>query len=144
MRVAWLIGTAAMGAVLGTAAARPALPGPYAAEIVRVLDGDSVEARVTIWLGQDVLTTVRLAGIDTAELHARCPAARLAALAARSFLAARIGAGPVTLTEIETDKYGGRVVAHVADARGEDVATALLNAGLGRLYAGRRPDWCAD
>lgn len=125
------------------AAAGERLSGPYAAEALRVLDGDSIEARVTIWLGQQVVTTVRLAGIDTAELHAGCLAARTQAQAARMFLIARVEGRALTLTGIETDKYGGRIVAHVADEDGADLAAALLAAGLARAYAGRRPDWCA-
>lgn len=39
------------------AAAGAALPGPYAADVVRVLDGDSFEARIRIWLDQDVTVT---------------------------------------------------------------------------------------
>jgi endonuclease YncB( thermonuclease family) len=124
------------------AAAQEPLPGPYAARVERVIDGDSLEASVTIWLGQEVRTTVRLAGIDAAELRAPCPGARERAAAAKAFLAARLEGGTVTLTAIETDKYGGRVVAHVADAAGDDMAAALLAEGLARAYEGRRPDWC--
>lgn len=126
----------------GSAAAGETLAGPYAARVERVIDGDSLEASVTIWLGQEVRTTVRLAGIDTAELRAACPMAREQAAAAKAFLAGRVEGGSVTLTGIETDKYGGRVVAHVTDASGTDLAEALLAEGLARPYQGRRPDWC--
>ena len=44
----------------------------YPAEVVRVIDGDTFEARVRVWPGLDVDTKVRLRGIDAAELHARC------------------------------------------------------------------------
>jgi len=127
--------------LLAVAAEAP-LPGPYAARVERVIDGDSIEARVTIWLGQEVRTVVRLAGIDTAELRAVCPEARERAVAARAFLASRLEGAVVTLSAVETDKYGGRVVAHVADAGGIDVAEALVAEGLARRYDGRRPDWC--
>lgn len=129
-------------AAAGSSVAADRLAGPYSAEVERVIDGDSLEARVTIWLGQEVLTTVRLAGIDTAELRGGCAAAREQAEAAKAFLMARLAGGSVTLTGIETDKYGGRVVAHVADADGADIAAALLAEGLARPYEDRRPDWC--
>jgi micrococcal nuclease len=128
--------------LVAAAAAQEPLPGPYTARVERVIDGDSIEANVTIWLGQQVLTTVRLAGVDTAELRAACPAAREQAQAAKAFLAERLEGGTVTLTSIETDKYGGRVVAHVTDAAGTDMAAALLAEGLARPYEDRRPDWC--
>lgn len=124
------------------AQAGAALPGPYPAEVVRVLDGDSFEARIRIWLDQDVVTIVRLAGIDTAELDAPCDAARARAAAARDFLSERLKAGVVSLSDIRRDKFGGRVVAR-ATAGGADVASALAEAGLAQPYRGRRPDWCA-
>ena len=47
------------------------LHGGYPVEVLRVIDGDTFEARVRIWPGMDVTTKVRLRGIDAAELHAR-------------------------------------------------------------------------
>jgi endonuclease YncB( thermonuclease family) len=133
---------AGIAAALMPAAAAESLAGPYAALVERVIDGDSLEARVVIWLGQEVRTTVRLAGVDTAELRGPCPAAREIATAAKAFLAARVEGGSVTLTGVEADKFGGRVVAHVTDAAGDDLGEALVAAGLARRYDGRRPDWC--
>lgn len=118
------------------------LAGPYVAEPVRALDGDSFEARVRIWLDQDVTVIVRLRGIDAAELDAPCPSARAMAALAQWALAGRLRAGPLTLSAISRDKYGGRVVATVKDAAGADLAAALQAAGLVRPYEGRRPDWC--
>ncbi|MCC6917632.1 MAG: thermonuclease family protein [Alphaproteobacteria bacterium] len=132
-----------MAAAAGIAAAEP-LPGSYTARVERVIDGDSLRARVTIWLGQEVTTTIRLAGIDTAELRAACPRAHERAAAAKAFLAAHVEGGTVTLTAVETDKYGGRVVARVQDADGADLANVLVAQGLALPYDGRqRPDWCA-
>lgn len=125
------------------AAARETLAGPYEAEVVRVIDGDSFEARVRIWLGQEVVTVVRLAGIDTAELDAPCLAARLRAGLARAALAGRIAGRRVTLSAVSADKYGGRILARAADEDGQDIAAALAAAGLARPYdGGRRPDAC--
>jgi micrococcal nuclease len=48
----------------------------------------------------------------------------------------------VKLTQVVYDKYGGRVRADVADAKG-DIAGALLLSGLARPYHGeRRAPWC--
>ena len=59
-------------------------------QVLRVIDGDTFEARVRIWPGMDVTTKVRLRGIDAPEMHARCGDERAKALAAR----ARAGANP--------------------------------------------------
>jgi endonuclease YncB( thermonuclease family) len=126
----------------GPVAAAERLPGPYRAQVIRVIDGDSIEAQVTIWLGQQVTTTVRMAGIDTAELDAPCLSARLNAVAARAYLKARVDGRTVSLTEVETDKYGGRIVAQLIDETGENLGVSLTVRGLARPYRGRRPDWC--
>src|SRR5688500_17296733 len=39
----------------------------YPAEVLRVLDGDTFEARVQLWPGLAITTRVRLRGIDTPE-----------------------------------------------------------------------------
>ena len=44
---------------------RMRLPGPFPAEVLGVIDGDTFEARVTIWLGHEVTTRVRLLGRAT-------------------------------------------------------------------------------
>lgn len=124
------------------AAAAATLPGPYGAEVLRVLDGDSFEARVRIWLDQDVTVTVRIAGIDTAEMDAPCETARVMARLAKAALAARLARGGVTISDIARDKYGGRVLARAADATGADIGPMLLAAGLARPYEGGRANWC--
>ena len=130
-------------ALCAAPAAAETLDGPYRAHVTRVLDGDSFEARVRIWLGQEVVTVVRLAGVDAAELGAPCAAAREQAAAARDFLARRMQGRAVILSGIRRDKFGGRIVARASDAGG-DLGAALLAAGLARLYEGRRGDWCAS
>ena len=55
----------------------------YSAEVLRVIDGDTFEARVRIWAGFEINTRVRLRAIDAPELHARCASEYLKAEAAR-------------------------------------------------------------
>jgi micrococcal nuclease len=123
---------------------QPAPPrGGHPAEVLRVLDGDTFEARVRIWPGMDVTTKVRLRGIDAPELHARCEGERVKALAARDALARLLGEGSVGVSRIGQDKYGGRVDADVSTAGTSDVSAALLERGLVRRYSGgRREGWC--
>ncbi len=112
-------------------------------QVLRVIDGDTFEARVRIWPGMDVTTRVRLRGIDAPELHARCEAERAQALAARDALTRILAQGDVGVTQVGQDKYGGRVDASVSTARTPDVSEAMLAGGFARAYhGGRRRSWC--
>src|SRR4051812_18043178 len=68
---------------------------PHPAEVLRVLDGDTFEARVHLWPGLDVTTRVRLRGIDAPEMKARCGDERAKAEAARDALRAILDQGEV-------------------------------------------------
>jgi endonuclease YncB( thermonuclease family) len=115
----------------------------YPAEVVRILDGDTFEARVRVWPGIDIDTKVRLRGIDAAELHARCGDELAKAEAARTALQTILAQGGVRLSQIGIDKYGGRVDAAVATRTTADVSAALLNGGFARAYSGgKRGTWC--
>ena len=119
-----------------------ALEGPVSAVVSRVIDGDTIEVRAHLWLGQTLTIRVRIDGVDAPELEARCEEERRLALAARDFLVHRLEGASVKLTQVVYDKYGGRVRADVADAKG-DIAGALLMSGYARAYHGeRRAPWC--
>ena len=125
------------------------LAGPVPAVVTEVVDGDTLEVRARIWLGQDLAIRVRLAGIDAPEAGSRCAEERALALRARAFLAERLiphpGAPPpvVRLRDIRNGKYAGRVLARVEAPAGRDLGGALLAAGLARRYdGGRRAPWC--
>jgi len=121
------------------------LPGAHAADLVRVIDGDTLEAQVHVWPGMTITTRVRLRGIDAPELRARCGREQTAAQAARDALATLVADGRVFVSQVGPDKYGGRVVAAIATAQGEDVSAALLQTGLVRRYGGgRRASWCDE
>jgi endonuclease YncB( thermonuclease family) len=118
--------------------------GIYPAEVLRIVDGDTFEARVQVWPGIAITTRVRLRGIDTPELKARCPQERVKAEAARAKLAALLSQGGVELSRIGLDKFGGRIDAAASTRFTPDVSAAILQAGLGRSYAGgRREGWCS-
>jgi endonuclease YncB( thermonuclease family) len=115
----------------------------YPAEVVRIIDGDTFEARVRVWPGLDVDTKVRLRGIDAAELHARCAGELAQAQAARAALQAMLAEGAVTVSRVGVDKYGGRIDAAVATRSTADVSAAMLAGGFARAYdGGRRRSWC--
>ena len=115
----------------------------YPAEVLRVIDGDTFEARVRIWSGFEIDTRVRLRAIDAPELHARCASEYLKAEAARGALQRILSAGGVTVSQVGPDKYRGRIDAAVATRDTPDVAAALLKGGFARSYdGGRRESWC--
>lgn len=119
------------------------LPGPYQAAVERVVDGDTLGVRVTVWLGQSLDVLVRVRGIDAPEIRGRCDSEKAGARAATTALERLVSDGPVVLTRIEGGKYFGRVVADVTTQAGEDVGAALLAAGHARAYdGGRRRSWC--
>ena len=127
----------------GSSPASRRLYGFYPAEVLRVIDGDTVEMRVAIWLGQDVTTQVRMRGIDAPELRARCGEERTRAEAAKTRLEALLKTGALYLTDVGYDKYGTRVVARIVDATSADLGATLVSEGLARPYAGgKRAGWC--
>lgn len=136
------VGAALLGASPVTGA--PAtLPGPIPAEVVEVIDGDTLSVRAIIWLGQSVETNIRLAGVDAPELRAHCPQEKAMAESARDAARRLVGVGMVQLTDVQPDKYGGRVRARVRITGGDDLSEALLKTGLVRPYHGeRRQSWC--
>jgi endonuclease YncB( thermonuclease family) len=115
----------------------------YPADVIRVIDGDTFEARVRVWPGLDVDTKVRLRGIDAPELHSRCSDEHVKAEAARVALEKLLADGGVAVSRVGVDKYGGRVDAAVSTRNTGDVSAALLNGGFARSYDGRRRgSWC--
>ncbi len=122
----------------------PRLAGPVPAELVRVIDGDTLEVRVQVWLEQELTVRARLADVDAPELRRPgCPAERELAEQARDFVARALGEGALSLSDITHDKYARRVVARVRDAQGRDLSELLLEAGLALPYPARGA-WCGD
>ncbi len=130
------------------AAAEDVLAGPVPAVVEEVVDGDTLRVRARIWLGQEVATYVRLAGVDAPEVRGACQRERQLARQAQDFVASRLATSPdgspgVQLREVRYGKYARRIVARVETAAGLDLGAALIAAGLAQPYdGGRRPVWC--
>ena len=114
------IGTAKL--VLGLVVFTPQ-PLP-ASEVVRVVDGDSLIAKIN-----GVPQQVRLACIDAPEIG-QFPYGRLATNAFRGLLPAD---SAVITYPIKKDRYG-RTVGHVSTPGGVDVAEELVRRGLAFVY----------
>lgn len=144
LAASWLLPPAA-------ALAGSRVPGPLPARVMEVVDGDTLEVRVTIWLDQELVTRVRLDGIDTPESRSDCADEKRMAQAAKEKLTSLVGPategrgdGTIRLYDVVYDKYGGRVRARVTLADGTDLSQALIRAGHARPYqGGKRQPWCA-
>lgn len=120
-----------------SAADRYGIAGPVAAEILRIVDGDTILVNARPWPQQTVEVLVRIRGIDAPEIRARCAAIRMAAGEAKAHLAQLLPAsGTVFLTNVSGDKYFGRVVADVFLEDGSNPAQEMIAAGLALPYDG--------
>jgi endonuclease YncB( thermonuclease family) len=122
-------------ALSGVAAAIGVTPGhatssaraPLAASVVRIVDGDTLVAR----LGSGRSERVRLLGIDTPEVGT-CYAAQAAA-AARALALGRKVQLLGDATQADRDRYG-RLLAYVALPGGVDLGRTLVARGVARVY----------
>ncbi len=136
-RFSWLL-LPMIALATGPCHAGQMLDGPVLAEVVRVIDGDTVLVEAMPWPDHRISTYVRLRGIDAPELKSRCPAFRAAAREAQDQLTALIADQQrVSLVDISGDKYFGRVVATLVLSDGRSPADLLLEAGLVEPYAGK-------
>ncbi|MCC5994978.1 MAG: hypothetical protein JJU18_01240 [Oceanicaulis sp.] len=119
------------------------------AEVLHIVDGDTVGVRAHTWPGQYVEIRVRLRGVDAPEIRrVACEAERVKGHEAteftRGWLSAPDGDGfaPVMLTEIGPDSFWGRVVARIVrEQDGADLSDDLLTAGLAVPFRQPGP-WC--
>lgn len=127
----------------GKAYTRPHLPGPFAFEVLDVLDGDTFRARIPVWLDQHVVVKIRLRDIDTPEMNGKCAAEKTLAVEARAFAANWLAQDGLQLVNISYGTYAGRVLATTQTLQGATLSDALLAAGLAKPYHGRKANWCA-
>ena len=128
--------------------AQPPQYAEYYANVIKVIDGDSIRARVKVWPKLTELTTIRLRGVDTPELRAKCDRERQLALAAKQYVEGLLKPGTtVRIKNIKLGKYAGRIIAtvYVKDPgeRWVDLGQVLQAANYGRAYSGgKRRSWC--
>ncbi len=115
-----------------------------AAEIVitRVIDGDTVVARISRPGGPPRTVTIRLMGFDTPETYyARCVAEYWLGIQAKRRLIKLLASGRLRLEPHGRDKYR-RLLARIY-VDGVDVARVMIREGYARPYhGGRRKGWC--
>lgn len=107
-----------------------------AAEIIRVVDGDTLLVRIG-----SVRERVRIAGIDAPELSGGHCERELAVRSADYLRSLTPVETPVEIYRRGHDRYG-RILADVTLADGRDAGQAMIAAGTARKWTGRRLPWC--
>lgn len=117
-------------------------PGPsapadaaIAAGPVRVVDGDTF-----VYAG----SRIRIADIDTPEVHGRCPEERALAARATRRLRVLLAQGPFELHRLpngrDHDRYGRQL--RIVTRGGRSLGDVMVAEGLARTWTGRREPWC--
>lgn len=121
----------------------PLLPGlapaagatEIAAGPVRVIDGDTFD-----YGGM----RIRIADIDTPEVHDRCPYETALAARATQRMRGLLDAGPFELHALgngrDEDRYGRKL--GIVTRGGRSLGDVLVAEGLARTWSGRREPWC--
>ena len=107
-----------------------------------VLDGDTFRAKTTI-KNKEIVTKIRVRGIDTPEIRGDCKYERDLAKKAKKFVIKYLKGREIILKNISKGYYHGR---HVADVYvdGKSLAETLLENNLAQIYIDHQYDWCKD
>jgi len=116
---------------------RKTIAGPVEAELITVVDGDTILVNAQPWPQHTIAVLVRIRGIDAPEMKSKCRTARRAAERAKQALS-HLATGRILLTNISGDKYFGRIVADVTTEEETDIGAAMIGSGLARIYDGGR------
>lgn len=116
----------------------------FSKQIIRVIDGDTllIEAE---WVPNPLPKQIylRVYGIDTPELKAKCQRERQMAHLAKEFTQTFTSGQNISIDYISWDKYGGRILG-IVRAGSLDLAAQLMEAGLARPYDGKlKKSWCS-
>ncbi|MGQ0565642.1 MAG: thermonuclease family protein [Gemmobacter sp.] len=134
------------------AQALPDIPSPHAlyhAEVLRVIDGDTLDVRVDLWPGLAATYAVRVRGVDSPEVHgAKCAEERAWGEEAKALVEKLYAVGSlVRIENVERDPFFGRVVADVRRWRSDRwlyLADELVDRGLAEAWTPEMEDidWC--
>ncbi len=117
-----------------------------ASDVVYIYDGDSITFNcIPEYHCEKNKTKVRVKGVDTPEIKARCKQERVLAREAKQHSVALLrGAKKITLVISDSDPYDryNRLLAYVY-VDGIGLHQSLIRHGLGRsYYGGKRESWC--
>jgi micrococcal nuclease len=134
--------------IIGSYNAQAEEPKIYNWEVLRVIDGDTIQI-ANEFLPKELNLFVRMKGVDTPEKggRAKCQKENILSQKATIFIKnafenAKKNNQKINFSEIKWDKYGGRLIANVK-VGGVDIAQELLKKGLARAYSGdKKKSWC--
>ena len=106
----------------------------YKAQVLRVIDGDSVELIIDLGFTVQWKSICRLYGVDTPELRDKNPDMRKLAGTAREFTKEHLPVlSTIMVRSIELDKYGRPLIeVYCGDEFKTHLNAELINAGLAK------------
>lgn len=112
--------------------------------ILGCIDGDTIKTKLAQLPAPLCKVSIRLGGIDSAEIHSTDAGVHLLAEQAADKLKSLIGdAKTMTIANFAHDKYGGRIVATVI-VNGININQAMMQSGDVHEYTGgRKQAWTA-
>lgn len=120
------------------------LYGPYRADVVRVIDGDTVEVDLHLYPGVTQRVKVREYGINTPEKRTALACEKVAGIAATVEAAKFLAGKHITVDRVDpsSTKYAGRISGNIY-ANGGSLADHMIQTGHAReYYGGKREPWC--
>jgi endonuclease YncB( thermonuclease family) len=120
----------------GTAPLQSDAAAPVSLASVEMVDGDTFD-----FDGE----RIRVADIDTPEVHGRCPEESRLAAKATARMEALLGEGPFELSAIpgrDEDIYGRKL--RVVSRSGRSLGDVLVAEGLAHRWVGHKLPWCGS
>jgi len=109
----------------------------YRAKVIRVVDGDTIDAVVELGFHVSATLRFRILGVDAAERNAKTAEERASAQKAVEFVSERLLAKSVIVQTTKADSFG-RWLASVFHANGNgvwvDIAAEMLAEGIAVPY----------
>lgn len=115
----------------------------YSAQLLRVIDGDTVVISIDLGFDITIRQTVRLMGINAPEIHSSDPTEKMMGIRARDRLSALLAHGTeglIVRTAKGNDKYGrylANIFVPVLKYGAESVSDTLLAEKLVFVYDGK-------
>jgi len=133
------------GATVSAQDIKPVTEPTVIAIVTDAYDGDTLTVEATIWPDLAWTGSVRVLGVDTPEIQGECDQEKRWAVASRNYVRNLLVDETVVLTDVENDKYGGRVLANLYLEDGRSLSSLLIEGNFGRPYDGaERGDWCDE
>jgi micrococcal nuclease len=108
----------------------------YKAEVIRVIDGDTVVLNIDLGFKIHHITPCRLAGINAPEMNAKDEKVRAAAVQSKEYLEGLLPEEmEVTIISKKLDKYGRPVVYFLAESnKYASVNELMIKSGHATIY----------